>query len=323
MTLTSLLRSAHALPHTPLAEPFIFHNQLDITKVTARLFVGSEPISSQHPQVMYKNSINDVLKFLNLRWKQRWMIFNLQHERSKYDDCQVFGNVVHFPIPDHFPPPLAQLGTIVETLESYLDSDPRNVAFIHCKAGKGRSGTIVCAYLMKKYKLSSEDANAYYTSRRIRFPILTEGVSICSQKRYLKYWEGGAAPCRRWRVGHVTVVRDKVIAESGMVLSVGTYTAGDGDRYETIWEGEGVAKIGQKTEHVIHNVEEVVWSDIRVAISVKGRVEHELCSFWVNCDKEASPVEIGYKEMDGYKGLGMKLGMRALDKVVLTFEPSN
>lgn len=103
-----------------------------------------------------------------------------------------FENQVEYvPFPDHQPPPINTMIKIVASIDNYLSSDPRNVAVLHCKAGKGRSGTIACAYIMYKSieerLLHPQEANDIFTSRRMNL-YFGDGVSILSQRRYLSYW---------------------------------------------------------------------------------------------------------------------------------------
>lgn len=64
---------------------------------------------------------------------------------------------------------------------------PENrVAVVHCKAGKGRSGTIAAAYLVSQEGWTREDALRRFTERRMRVGF-GSGVSIPSQLRYVGY----------------------------------------------------------------------------------------------------------------------------------------
>ena len=67
------------------------------------------------------------------------------------------------------------------------------VAVVHCKAGKGRSGTITCSYLISECDWAASDALSRFTERRMR-PKFGSGVSIPSQVRWISYVE-------RWKKG--------------------------------------------------------------------------------------------------------------------------
>lgn len=61
-----------------------------------------------------------------------------------------------------------------------------NVAVVHCKAGKGRSGTVACSYLISEEGWEVDDALMVFTARRMRSGF-GSGVSIPSQLRWVKY----------------------------------------------------------------------------------------------------------------------------------------
>ena len=45
-------------------------------------------------------------------------------------------------------PPLPLMAEFCDRMTGWLSKHPDNVAVVHCKAGKGRTGTMICAYLV-------------------------------------------------------------------------------------------------------------------------------------------------------------------------------
>jgi phosphatidylinositol-3,4,5-trisphosphate 3-phosphatase/dual-specificity protein phosphatase PTEN len=69
------------------------------------------------------------------------------------------------PFDDNYVPPLALIKLFCESVHDWLSGDPKNVAVIHCRAGKGRTGLMVCAYLVYT-GMCAEDALQLYADRR-------------------------------------------------------------------------------------------------------------------------------------------------------------
>ncbi|KAJ1957693.1 hypothetical protein IWQ62_005035 [Dispira parvispora] len=91
-----------------------------------------------------------------------------------------------YPFRDHTPPTLDQIHGFCQDVHDWLEKDRYHVAVVHCKAGKGRTGTMICAYLLfSKGVRSVEDAMGVFGSLRT---VNGRGVTIPSQKRYLNYY---------------------------------------------------------------------------------------------------------------------------------------
>ena len=69
-------------------------------------------------------------------------------------------------MPDHHPPRLKQMFEFCQDADAWLSQSPLHVIAVHCKAGKGRTGTMICAYLMFKCGWGVEEVMDYYASKR-------------------------------------------------------------------------------------------------------------------------------------------------------------
>jgi hypothetical protein len=98
----------------------------------------------------------------------------------------VYDRVYHYPFPDHHPPPFALIPNIMASMRNWLHEKKGRVVVVHCKAGKGRSGTASCSYLISEEGWPVHKALQRFTERRMR-PNMGKGVSIPSQLRWIGY----------------------------------------------------------------------------------------------------------------------------------------
>ena len=120
-------------------------------------------------KALYRNKIDNVAKFFEDKYSDEknidYMIYNLCSE-MEYDHRKFHGNVkrfkvtsclfvlwmddMFFKIDDHNVPTIEQMFELVDDVKDWLhggDGRERVVA-LHCKGGKGRTGTMICAVLI-------------------------------------------------------------------------------------------------------------------------------------------------------------------------------
>ncbi|KAJ3365542.1 hypothetical protein GGF31_008507 [Allomyces arbusculus] len=181
---------------------------LDLAYITDRIIAMGYP--SESVEGLYRNPLHEVVKygavfsiapaflstswlpltvpvgrFLDLKHRDHYKVYNLCSERC-YDSAKFYGRVEHIPFEDHNAPPFELIEVFCRSVQTWLDADAANVAAVHCKAGKGRTGVMICAYLL--FSGHSKDPNSameFYGRARTHNG---HGVTIPSQQRYINYW---------------------------------------------------------------------------------------------------------------------------------------
>ena len=137
---------------------------LDITYITPRVLAMSFPASGI--EALYRNNIKRVADFLEAKHGKNYRVYNFS--ARKYDEEKFgFDAVVSFEWKDHHSPAIHILFQACKDMYAFLSADPRNVAVCHCNAGKGRTGTAICCFLIfSGLAKNAEDAIKYYGLKR-------------------------------------------------------------------------------------------------------------------------------------------------------------
>ena len=156
---------------------------LDLSYITPRIIAMGFPCMDI--QATFRNPYTEVRGFLDWKHGNKYLLVNLCSERTALPD-KFDGRWITWPFNDHNPCPLAMLGLICESVKAWLDDDPENRIAIHCKAGKGRTGTVICALLLHLGICESATQSMKYYGRQRTDD--GKGVTIRSQQRYIKYY---------------------------------------------------------------------------------------------------------------------------------------
>jgi atypical dual specificity phosphatase len=134
-----------------------------------RLAASGLPSSKDQIKWLVKQKVNSILTLteepLPVEWFEKYGISNM-----------------HISMHDHMPPDIAKLVEATQFLESELKVS--RVVLVHCLAGKGRTGTVLAAYLMKAKGMRAKDAIAFLRSKR-------PGSIEAAQERLLYEYEKG------------------------------------------------------------------------------------------------------------------------------------
>ncbi|KAK2955838.1 putative Phosphatidylinositol 3,4,5-trisphosphate 3-phosphatase [Blattamonas nauphoetae] len=159
---------------------------LDLAYITPQIIAMGFP--SVGAEAIYRNPKTHLQKFLDGRHKDHYKVYNLCCESDRqYDAADFHGRVAIYPFADHNCPPFEMIEAFCVDAATYLNQDPKNIVAVHCKAGKGRTGLMICALLLyMKTHPTADECLRYYGFARTKN---LKGVTIPSQLRYIFYYE--------------------------------------------------------------------------------------------------------------------------------------
>ncbi|XP_065178138.1 phosphatidylinositol 3,4,5-trisphosphate 3-phosphatase TPTE2-like [Sycon ciliatum] len=162
---------------------------LDLTYVTERVIAMGFPSSGK--MGLYRNSAAEVVRFFETKHPGHYRVYNLCSEKG-YDVGMFSGQVYRVKIDDHNVPLLHELIEFCEDVHRWMEAHPDNVIAVHCKGGKGRTGTVVCCWLMRSGMYQDADSClAYFGERRTDLSKghKYQGVQTPSQSRWVGYYD--------------------------------------------------------------------------------------------------------------------------------------
>ncbi|KAK6336829.1 Telomerase protein component 1 [Orbilia javanica] len=325
-----------------VAGPRIKHPEtgLDLVYVTDNIIAMSMPAASG-PKLYYRNPLHKVVEFLEKEHGSDWAVWEFRAEGTGYDDSAFHGRVFHSPWPDHHPPPFALIPNIMASMRNHLKQSPKNVAVVHCKAGKGRTGTVTCSYLISEEGWSKEDALERFTKKRMR-PQFGAGVSIPSQLRYVDYvsrWVSEFSKIYVERSVEITEVHIWGLRDNVKIAILGYVDEGKTIKnFHSFTKDEKVlvdADAEKNSQTVIYKPKSrVVLPTNDVCIDLEKRTKaaagwtfvSALAHCWWNCYFEGGGASTDsgvftqeWEKMDGLKGT-LKKGIRIFDKIQIVWK---
>jgi len=253
---------------------------LDLTFITKNVVAMGFP--SEGTEGIYRNNMKDVKRYFDGHHKDHYKVYNLCSERG-YDPMKFYGRAVKYPFDDHNAPPFVLMQPFCEDVHEYLQEDTRNIAVIHCKAGKGRTGVMICAYLLHcKMWHNTQDALDFYGHARTKNG---KGVTIPSQIRFVHYYG-------RVQREKLTYTPTTLIFKSIKLIGIPNFSKGTCQPRFTLKQGpeqvlihtskvyEGIAK-GQGEAVLALDPSSPVCGDVKVEF-FNGSGKDKMFNIWFN-----------------------------------------
>jgi len=149
-------------------------------RIDNKVILGALPLRKVAKELVSKENVVGVVT-LNEDYETRFICPNLK----EWGELGV--SVCHIPTVDYNnAPSLYQIKNSLEFIDSF---DDNSTVYVHCKAGRSRSATVVLSYVIKKYGMNPDEAISFVRSKR---PHINLGSA--HKKRLQEFYERHMLP---------------------------------------------------------------------------------------------------------------------------------
>lgn len=215
--------SVDQVPEIQVSQAF---PKIDLFYILPNLLVGSFPSTKKFLSTE-KSTLESIVDVLDTKFKQI-VILNLAGERETYSVKNPKISVNNISWLDYHPLPFAEFINLVYLTSSVLQNS-QNAVFVHCKHGKGRTGTLISGILIMLFELKPEEAFNIFIKRRklynVELAVLSQAMMLDSFEYVLHYnlqnYRDIHNTTKFWKITHFKLTSNKVSERRVIKVSIG------------------------------------------------------------------------------------------------------
>ncbi len=121
-----------------------------------RLAGSGLPLTIDQFRWLLDHSITSIVTVREVPLPTEWLRAPNEARTVRNSESSSVINYLHLPVEDYKAPTIEQLKSAISFIENEIRSN-KSAVLVHCAAGKGRTGTILAAFLLKSEHLSVEE----------------------------------------------------------------------------------------------------------------------------------------------------------------------
>ena len=148
--------------------------------IDGKLAGSGLPVNYSQFLWLIKHGIKTIITVREVPLPSKWFTNDI-HTTDPHDTI----SYLHLRVEDYGAPSIVEIDNTVDYIHNQIDN--QKPVMVHCAAGKGRTGTILAAYLLKKENLTAKQAiNKIRVIRHGSIQSTVQEMSISMYEKYLK-----------------------------------------------------------------------------------------------------------------------------------------